>query len=78
MFYRLKVRSKTVNVAEINVEKLQAVSRHLESPSGEQFVLGTFLVPSHIRDFGRAGFCHFDFNFDFLREYVYVYNMHVV
>ncbi|MPC33959.1 hypothetical protein E2C01_027328 [Portunus trituberculatus] len=33
VFYRLKIRSKTASVAEVNVEK-------------EQSNLGTFLVPS--------------------------------
>ena len=31
VFYRLKIRSKTANVAEVNGEKCDGVSRHLGS-----------------------------------------------
>ena len=50
VFHRMKIRYKTANVAEINVEKLEEVSRHLESPSREWFSLGTFLISSPDRD----------------------------
>ncbi|MPC95690.1 hypothetical protein E2C01_090912 [Portunus trituberculatus] len=46
VFHRLKIRSKTTNDAEVNVEKLREVSRHLVSLSREASYLGTFLVLS--------------------------------
>ncbi|MPC81614.1 hypothetical protein E2C01_076240 [Portunus trituberculatus] len=46
VFHRLKIRSETANVAEVNEEKLREVSRHFGSSTREQSNLGTFLVPS--------------------------------
>ncbi|MPC78854.1 hypothetical protein E2C01_073356 [Portunus trituberculatus] len=43
VFYGLKIRSKTANVAE---EKLKEVSRHFGSLPREKCDLGTFIVPS--------------------------------
>ncbi|MPC38455.1 hypothetical protein E2C01_031962 [Portunus trituberculatus] len=50
VFHKLKIRSKTANVAEVNVEKLREVSRHLGLSSKEESNLVTFLVPSPGRD----------------------------
>ena len=36
VFQRLKIRYKTTNVAKIDVEKLEEVSRHVESAAGLQ------------------------------------------
>ncbi|MPC65987.1 hypothetical protein E2C01_060130 [Portunus trituberculatus] len=46
MFYRLKIRSKTANVAEVNEEKLMKVSRHFGLLPEEQSDLGIFMVLS--------------------------------
>ena len=46
VFYRLKIRSKTANVAQVDEEKYEGVSRHLRSIPEEQSDLGTFMVPS--------------------------------
>ncbi|MPC64197.1 hypothetical protein E2C01_058308 [Portunus trituberculatus] len=46
VFHRLKIRTNTANVAEVNVEKLREVSRRLQLSSREQSFLRTFLVPS--------------------------------
>ncbi|MPC45126.1 hypothetical protein E2C01_038811 [Portunus trituberculatus] len=47
VFYRLKIRSKSANVAEGNEEgEAREVSRHFGSPSREQSDLGIFLVSS--------------------------------
>ena len=40
MFYRLKIRSKTANVAKVDGEKCEGVSRHLGSIPEEQSDLG--------------------------------------
>ncbi|MPC09641.1 hypothetical protein E2C01_002257 [Portunus trituberculatus] len=44
VFSRLKIRSKTANMAEVNEEKLREVSRHFGSLPRQQSDLGTFLV----------------------------------
>ncbi|MPC62928.1 hypothetical protein E2C01_057019 [Portunus trituberculatus] len=46
VFYRLKMKSKNVNVAEVNEEKLRVVSRHFGSSPRKVSDLGIFLVPS--------------------------------
>ncbi|MPC62840.1 hypothetical protein E2C01_056930 [Portunus trituberculatus] len=46
VFHRLKIRSKTANVAEVNIEKLREKSRHLWSSLREASDLGTYLIPS--------------------------------
>ncbi|MPC39519.1 hypothetical protein E2C01_033056 [Portunus trituberculatus] len=46
VFYRLKIRSKTLNVPEVNDDKLRELSRHFGSPPREQSYLGTFSVLS--------------------------------
>ncbi|MPC54457.1 hypothetical protein E2C01_048374 [Portunus trituberculatus] len=48
VFYRLKIRSKTTNVAEVNEEKLREASKHFQLPIRKQSDLGTFLVGSPI------------------------------
>ncbi|MPC49451.1 hypothetical protein E2C01_043253 [Portunus trituberculatus] len=55
VFYRLKIRSKTANVIEVNEEKSRKVSKHFRSPPREQSDLGIFLVPSPEGD-SEAGF----------------------
>ncbi|MPC15541.1 hypothetical protein E2C01_008337 [Portunus trituberculatus] len=50
VFHRLKVRSKTVNVAEVNEEKVEGGVWHFGSLPEEQSDLGTFLVPSPEED----------------------------
>ena len=54
MFYKLKIRSKTANVAEVDREKCEGVSRHLGPISEEQSNLGTFMVLSQEGD-SKAG-----------------------
>ena len=44
--YRLKVRSKTTNVAEINEENIEAISRHLRSIPEEHSDPRAFMAPS--------------------------------
>ncbi|MPD04292.1 hypothetical protein E2C01_099971 [Portunus trituberculatus] len=46
VFYRLKIRSETTNVAKFMKKKLRKVSRCFGSPPREQSNLGTFIVPS--------------------------------
>ena len=47
VFYRLEIRSKAMNIAEINRKKmLEKVLRHPKSSAEEQSKLGTFVVPS--------------------------------
>ena len=53
VFYRLKIRSKTANVAEVHVK---GVSRHLGSIPEDQSDLGTFMVPSPEPSVGVAIF----------------------
>ena len=53
VFYRLKIRSKTANVAEVHVKGL---SRHLGSIPEDQSDLGTFMVPSPEPSVGVAIF----------------------
>ena len=45
VFYRLKIKLKTANVAEVDRKNVKGVSRHLGSLSEEQSDLGTFTVP---------------------------------
>ncbi|MPC55082.1 hypothetical protein E2C01_049015 [Portunus trituberculatus] len=47
VFHRLKIRSKTANIAEVNVEKIVG---GVKTFSREESDLGTFLVPSPERD----------------------------
>ena len=44
MFNRLKVRSTTVHVAKVNVEKVEGVSRHFWLITREPSDLETFMV----------------------------------
>ncbi|MPC34495.1 hypothetical protein E2C01_027887 [Portunus trituberculatus] len=64
VFYRLKIRSKTANVAEVNEEKLREVSRHFGSSPREESDLGAFSVPSLEGD-SESGFGVAIFYFEF-------------
>ena len=50
MLYRWKIRLKTANVAEVEREKYEGVSKHLGSIPEEPSDLGTFMVPSKEED----------------------------
>ena len=50
VFHRLKIRSKTANVADINVERVRGGINTLAVAIERVSVLGTFLVPSPDRD----------------------------
>ncbi|MPC49184.1 hypothetical protein E2C01_042979 [Portunus trituberculatus] len=50
-FYRLKIRSKTANVAQVNEGKVKGGVKTFGSTPIEQCNLGTFMVPSPEGDF---------------------------
>ena len=62
VFYRLKIRSKTANAAEVDRKKFKGVSRHLGSILEEQSDLETFIVFSPEGD-SEAGVGVAIFNF---------------
>ncbi|MPC57071.1 hypothetical protein E2C01_051043 [Portunus trituberculatus] len=62
VFYRLKIRSKTTIVAEVNEEKVEEVSIHFGSQPREQSDLRTFLVSFPEVDFkARFGVARYHF-----------------
>ncbi|MPC98985.1 hypothetical protein E2C01_094377 [Portunus trituberculatus] len=68
VFYRLKIRSETANVAEVNVEKVEGGVKAFGVSD-----LGTFLVPSTEGDSETLiGVPNFLLNFDFQVKGVYV------
>ncbi|MPC47762.1 hypothetical protein E2C01_041518 [Portunus trituberculatus] len=54
-FYKLKIKLKTANVAQVNKEKIQGMSRYLGSILEEEFEQGISMVPFPDGDFD-AGF----------------------
>ncbi|MPC26145.1 hypothetical protein E2C01_019276 [Portunus trituberculatus] len=46
VFYRLEIRSKTTNVAEVNEEKVEGGVETFGLIPREQSDIGTFMVPS--------------------------------
>ncbi|MPC92986.1 hypothetical protein E2C01_088101 [Portunus trituberculatus] len=50
VFYRLKIRSKTANVAEVNVEKVEGGVKAFGVVIKRGVLSGTFLVPSPEED----------------------------
>ncbi|MPC39444.1 hypothetical protein E2C01_032981 [Portunus trituberculatus] len=51
VFYRLKIRCKTANVAEVNEEKVERDVKKFGSTSIKQSDLRTFMIPSPEGDF---------------------------
>ena len=64
VFYKLKIRSKTANVPEVDGEKCEGGVKTLGSRSEEQSDLRTFMVPSSQGD-SEAGVVVAIFNSNF-------------